>query len=140
VGGRMFEKMLADNEEKVRELLIEYVEKYGSDIFKHINELFVDCGKALNLVIVDKEFLMKKFDVRPTTAELGIKGIYDSVIKETSQIEVKEPFIVIKHLEMHYQLFYSLVYDEFATLVIILMFDENLNLAHFDFLWRIKIP
>lgn len=41
--------------------------------------------------------------------------------------------------EENYQLFYSPIFNAFVMFVVILTFDEESNLAHFDFLWRIKI-
>jgi hypothetical protein len=136
----MFEKMLVDNEEKIRKLLGEYAETYDDEVSKHMSEFFVDCGEALGLIIVNEEFLMKRLNIGRSDAKLLIKRAYDNVVKYMeNEYDYYDDSEHEYSWETHYQLFYSPIYDTFAVLVVILTFDEESNLAHFDFLWRTKI-
>jgi hypothetical protein len=136
----MFEKMLVDNEEKIRKLLGEYAETYDDEVSKHMSEFFVDCCEALGLIIVNEEFLMKRLNIGRSDAKLLIKRAYDNVVEYMeNEYDYYDDSEHEYSWETHYQLFYSPIYDTFAVLVVILTFDEESNLAHFDFLWRTKI-
>jgi hypothetical protein len=140
VGLKAFKRMLRENEERVRKLLNEYVGKYGSDISGHMSEFFVSCGEMLGLIMVSEEFLRKRFNVSRSGAKSIINVAYDNVMDYVA-FEYNR-FDDGKHeysWEEDYQLFYSPIFNAFVMFVVILTFDKNLNLAHFDFLWRIKI-
>jgi len=136
----VFEKMLVDNEERIRELLSEYAETYNDAVSEHMSEFFVDCGEALGLIMVNEEFLMKRLNVSRSDAKLLIKRAYDNAVAYgENEYDYYDDGEREYSWETHYQLFYSPIYDSFAMFVVILTFDEESNLAHFDFLWRTKI-
>jgi hypothetical protein len=90
--------------------------------------------------MVSEEFLMRKFNVSRSGAKSLINVAYYNV-KDYVSFEY-DYYDDGKHeyfWEEDYQLFYSPIFNAFVMFVVILTFDENLNLAHFDFLWRTKI-